>query len=217
MFRVARVIDFAFRNRDNENAYVSLNGKQCWTRKFGATQGSQVCGQSHTGWNEVLATVNCQGAAVNGKLAVRVWTSLNSGANDESFGIAKVVVQKLATSETDKFDGTNFRGWNCGKIQKCGKFGNICGGFGVKGTGSDIKKTFTVPAGTYTVKLDFIKIDSWYGWSMLYTGACKVRVTRACLVSSTYRMFANIAATLPQGQRESIRQFERQNMLDPEL
>ena len=119
---------------------------------------------------------------------------------------------------TDNFSTpTDDQGWNCGKIQKCGKFGNICGGFGVKGTGSDIKKTFTVPAGTYTVKLDFIKIDSWYGWSMLYTGACKVRVTRACLVSSTYRMFANIAATLPQGQRESIRQFERQNMLDPEL
>ena len=56
----------------------------------------------------------------------------------------------------------NFEGWNCGKIQKCGSYGNICGGSGVKGRGTDIKKTFHLPAGTYSVKLDFIKIDSWF-------------------------------------------------------
>ena len=64
---------------------------------------------------------------------------------------------------TDKFSSPNdYKGWNCGKITTCGKFGSICGGFGVKGKGSDIKKTFNVPAGTYSVTLNFIKIDSWY-------------------------------------------------------
>ena len=155
-----RSIGFLQNHRDNENAYVSLNGKQCWTRKF-AGQGSQVCGSGNGNWNEERVTVKCQGASVNGKMAVRVWTSLNSAANDESFGIDNVVVQKIFTSQTDKFEGTDFHDWNCGKIQKCGSFGNICGGFGVKGKGSDIKKTFTLPAGTYSVKLDFIKIDSW--------------------------------------------------------
>ena len=32
----------------------------------------------------------------------------------------------------------------------------------MKGKGSDIKKTFQLPAGKYSVKLDFIKIDSWF-------------------------------------------------------
>ena len=56
----------------------------------------------------------------------------------------------------------DFEGWNCGKITTCGKFGNICGGYGVKAKDHDIKKTFMLPAGTYSVSLDFIKIDSWF-------------------------------------------------------
>ena len=58
-------------------------------------------------------------------------------------------------------DTNDFEGWTCSKITSCGKFGNVCGGFNVKGQGHDIKKTFEVPAGKYSVALDFIKIDSW--------------------------------------------------------
>ena len=56
----------------------------------------------------------------------------------------------------------DFDGWNCGKITACGGFDGICGGYGVKGKGSDIKKTFNLPAGVYSVQLDFLKIDSWF-------------------------------------------------------
>ena len=56
----------------------------------------------------------------------------------------------------------DFDGWNCGKITTCGNFGKICGGYGIKGKGSDIKKTFNLPAGKYSVQLDFLKIDSWF-------------------------------------------------------
>ena len=52
-------------------------------------------------------------------------------------------------------------GWTCGKITRCGKFGNLCGGALVKGYRQDIRKTFNLPAGKYSVTLDFIKIDSW--------------------------------------------------------
>ena len=55
----------------------------------------------------------------------------------------------------------DFEGWNCGKITTCGNLGQICGGYNVKGTGTEIVKTFALPAGTYSVELDFIKIDSW--------------------------------------------------------
>ena len=63
---------------------------------------------------------------------------------------------------TNNFDDKNdFEGWNCGEIQACGKFGNICGGFDVKGRWTDIKKTFEVPEDLYRVKLTFIKLDTW--------------------------------------------------------
>ena len=64
-------------------------------------------------------------------------------------------------------DTTDFQGWNCGKITKCGKYGNICGGFATKGQGDDIKQTFDVPAGNYSVTLDFIKMDSWFVWQLV--------------------------------------------------
>ena len=62
---------------------------------------------------------------------------------------------------SDFKDPDNFEGWTCGKITTCGKFGNICGGFNTKAKSHDITKTFTVTAGTYSISLDFVKIDSW--------------------------------------------------------
>ena len=60
------------------------------------------------------------------------------------------------------YDQQDFNGWNCGKITTCGEFGEVCGGYGVKGKGSDNKKMFNLPPGTYSVQLDFIRIDSWF-------------------------------------------------------
>ena len=72
------------------------------------------------------------------------------------------VCTKVFTTVTAKFDDKNdLEGWNCGAITTCGKFGNVCGGYNTKAKGHDIKKTFEVPEGTYSVTLDFIKIDSW--------------------------------------------------------
>ena len=70
------------------------------------------------------------------------------------------------SSVTAAFEDTgDLEGWNCGKITTCGKYGNVCGGYATKGgQGDDIKKTFDVPAGKYSVTLDFIKIDSWFVW-----------------------------------------------------
>ena len=63
---------------------------------------------------------------------------------------------------TNNFNDKNdFEGWNCGKVTSCGEYGQICGGYDAKGRGHDIEKTFHVPAGKYSVTLDFIRVDSW--------------------------------------------------------
>ena len=74
------------------------------------------------------------------------------------------VVLAIATEAADKFDDKkDFEGWNCGKITTCGALGQFCGGFNVKGAGSDLSKVYTnFAAGTYSVELDFIKVDSWF-------------------------------------------------------
>ena len=69
--------------------------------------------------------------------------------------------KKFQAISFSEFNNPNdFEGWSCGKITTCGKH-QICGGYNVKGTGSEIKKTFMLPVGTYMLELDFIKIDSW--------------------------------------------------------
>ena len=75
-------------------------------------------------------------------------------------GVVFAAIIPVASSYFDNPQG--FEGWNCGGTTTCGKFGRICGGYNVKGRGSDITKTFELPAGTYSVELDFIKIDSWF-------------------------------------------------------
>ena len=59
-----------------------------------AGSGKQLCGSKSNGWNEEKIKVTCTGDAVNGQFTVRVYTQLNSAANDESFGIDNAVLTK---------------------------------------------------------------------------------------------------------------------------
>ena len=79
-----------------------------------------------------------------------------------SINITPVKLQSFDNLFSNKFNTQDFEGWNCGKITTCGNLGQFCGGYNVKGQGSEIKKTFMLPAGSYSVELNFIKIDSWF-------------------------------------------------------
>ena len=267
--------------RDTEKAFVEVNGKKCWTKSFTAVQGKQICGSTNNGWNELKVKATCTADAVKGAFTVRVSTTLNSAANDESFGIDNVLLKRVGDASDDtgaackapkyinkdkkcvacpksstcdgktatackspkvvkdnkcvaaptvckapKYinkdkkcvacpkgstcDGKtatackspkvvkankcvaatfktitanfqnekDFQGFNCVAITNCGSLGKICGGYNTKAKSHDIKKTYkNLPAGSYTVSLDFIKIDSWCV-SLL----CKNRIVSApCL------------------------------------
>ena len=83
----------------------------------------------------------------------------------------KCVTAPFKTIRSNFANAKDLQGWNCGKVQKCGSIGNVCGGYGTKGAKHDIKKTFTkLPSGKYTISLDFIKIDSWYAWHVFVVG-----------------------------------------------
>ena len=91
--------------RDNEDAYVSVNGELCWYKSgILATEGTKQCGghfkeQSYrvTGCYVTLKSVLDETTP----LTVRVWTTLNQAANDESFGIDNVVVTKIEEGSDD--------------------------------------------------------------------------------------------------------------------
>jgi len=83
---------------DGERAYVNVNNRRCYNSPaFRHNQGQQVCGQRHN-WYEMKFRINCRNQRVTGSglrsLTVRIWTSLNEHASNESFGIDNVAVQK---------------------------------------------------------------------------------------------------------------------------
>ena len=92
-------------NRDNEEAYVSLNDEICWTKtRILATNGEQQCGGFFK--EERIPVTGCYitlSPLPNNKksrvpLTVLVETNLDGTADDESFGIDNVVVKKIKRS-----------------------------------------------------------------------------------------------------------------------
>ena len=107
---------------------MEVNGKTCFNKVLSAGQGKQICGRTNGGWHEDSIKVTCTGTAVDGKFTVRVYTTLNSAGNDESFGIDNVVLTKFLDSGSvtaDFEDEHDYQGWNCNKITTCGSFGKM--------------------------------------------------------------------------------------------
>ena len=95
--------DYKLPLRDNEHAYVSLNGETCWTKHdLFATDGTQQCGGGFK--EERFRVTGCVAtlpfSEVDAPLTVRVWTNLDGKADDESFGIDNVVVTKIRDGNT---------------------------------------------------------------------------------------------------------------------
>jgi len=158
---------------DGERAYVNVNNRRCYNSPaFRHNQGQQVCGQRHN-WYEMKFRINCRNQRVTGSglrsLTVRIWTSLNEHASNESFGIDNVRITGTVTKASsfkniaESFNTGSSHGWNCVRTTVCGKYGRICGGYNTKGRGTYLQKTYRVPAGVYQVSFDFVKIDSWDG------------------------------------------------------
>ena len=83
--------------RDDEKAFVSVNGKQCWTRSFWGGDGSHQCGSTRQHFEETSVAVKCEAEAVDGEITVKVTTNLGGQGNEESFAIDNVeIVQTLA-------------------------------------------------------------------------------------------------------------------------
>ena len=82
--------------RDNENAYVSVNGKTCWSKTMSALDGTQQCGGFFK--EEMFRVTGCyvtlSGSEVKLPVTVRVWTDLDGDAADESFAIGNVVIEE---------------------------------------------------------------------------------------------------------------------------
>ena len=94
------VVEYCPVRRDNEIAYISINGNICWI-KMGITGsvGKQLCGGFFK--EEIFRFTGCRitlSAAASETivpLAVSVWTNLDGDADDESFGIDNVVISKV--------------------------------------------------------------------------------------------------------------------------
>ena len=88
--------------RDNEDAYVSVNGETCWSKtNLLGTIGTQECGGGRLKEESFRVTGCYVALEENQPLAVCVYTSLDADARDESFAIDNVVVQNIGTGHPD--------------------------------------------------------------------------------------------------------------------
>ena len=93
-------------HRDNEQAYVSVNGKTCWATTLSAYAGTQQCGkiadEKQQWFKEDIYRVTACEVALSGSgnrsLTVRVRTTLDENENYESFAIDNVIVQRIHAS-----------------------------------------------------------------------------------------------------------------------
>ena len=71
---------------------MSVNGRTCWSKtNLIGTKGTQECGGGFK--EESFRVTGCYVAlAENAPLEVRVWTSLDGDASDESFAIDNIVI-----------------------------------------------------------------------------------------------------------------------------
>ena len=104
--------------RDNEDAYVSVNGKTCWSKtKAVGTSGTQECGGFFK--EETFRGTGCEvtlsGSAETIPLEMHVWTSLDGDPGDESFGIDNVVVRKFQIGKHAGILARTYRPllWHC--------------------------------------------------------------------------------------------------------
>ena len=88
-------------HRDNEKAYVTVNNKECWSKKILGREGSQECGDRKPTSNEDVTAVQCQAEAADGEMKVVVYTELTKGAAEASFAIDNVVITKISASAFD--------------------------------------------------------------------------------------------------------------------
>ena len=88
---------------------MSVNGKTCWTKTGWGTTGKQMCGaMTAIALDESFRVTGCSvtlsgsGASPNIPLTVRAWTSLDQSPDDESFGIANVVIEQLEEGDSGR-------------------------------------------------------------------------------------------------------------------
>eukprot|EP00164_Ancoracysta_twista_P000778 GFYU01001022.1.p1 GENE.GFYU01001022.1~~GFYU01001022.1.p1 ORF type:complete len:1352 (-),score=396.68 GFYU01001022.1:117-3695(-) len=77
---------------DNEHLLVFADHNNVYNHKLHSNSGQNVCGQMHKGWNEYAVSFSRTIAHMRDSLHVRITSTLNQGAKDESWGLQNLVI-----------------------------------------------------------------------------------------------------------------------------
>ena len=79
---------------DDEEAVVEVDGQVVWRRTFSVEEGQRRCGNPNSGWKDRAVAVGpMQLEHTAARLRLRVGTTLDQDASDESFGIQNVLLR----------------------------------------------------------------------------------------------------------------------------
>ena len=70
---------------DNEDAYFYIDYAQKWTKEYGGSSGTHVCGSSNTGWKEIWQDVTVTLDHFSPFTLLAWQSALSSAGTDESW------------------------------------------------------------------------------------------------------------------------------------
>ncbi|WP_259366766.1 PEP-CTERM sorting domain-containing protein [Colwellia sp. BRX8-7] len=77
---------------DGESFFVYVNGNLLFSQSYVYHQGTQVAGQQHASWNELLVPISLNYNTTATSLTVRFSSSLNQNPTDEWWAVDNVVI-----------------------------------------------------------------------------------------------------------------------------
>jgi hypothetical protein len=81
---------------DNESFFVHIDGNLLFSQSYMYYHGTQVAGQPHANWNELLVPISLNYNTTATSLTVRFSSSLNQSPNDEWWAVDNVVINDNA-------------------------------------------------------------------------------------------------------------------------
>ena len=84
---------------DGEYGRLFLNNNLVWQKQYSASQGSQICGVSSSGWNELFDFINVTFTHNGGSLTIKFDSTLDQPADDEWWGVDRIMIRKYTYPE----------------------------------------------------------------------------------------------------------------------
>ncbi|EDQ85436.1 uncharacterized protein MONBRDRAFT_34306 [Monosiga brevicollis MX1] len=160
---------------DNEAIFLEVDGVRVHSETYSGDQGTAECGADETYSRELQIPIDITLPHTDAQVTLVVSSTLDSSAEDESFGVQAAALwvanDTLTPFVKQTFEDNNFAGWsaintyhgNALSVTACGDYGQILGGYEQLGLDAMLTRCLSnMPAHSeLLLEIDVLAIDSF--------------------------------------------------------